>query len=460
MFVERPSGGCICAICHDVLQDASALNCGHTFCNECIKSLGGGAGGKVCPNCRVAVTSSNPNYAVRDIIDAMQVRCPLNLGVDGGGDDNSNGDSYHDHEEGNADGGGNACSKKRKRDNDGDVPRGCSWTGQLQNLRDHEGICGFKVISCSVEGCQHSCMRKDMVEHLSGTAGAVMHLSLSYERKLAAMEGSYERKLRDIEKKYDGKLKELESSCVTLHNDSHHERAVNDEKCKKLESNMYTWLYHERYEDDCRSLKECNRDDFPLEMKVFRIRRRDMYYFPTLGLVCVFVFRGAWIPVVYRKKRDPVFHSTLQFPPGFFHLNVDPKGVMYPNGTFREILYSVQNLLMQPDQRMIRNPEAGSLLQSGEYNSRFISGILPYQYDSRIKYIENQHALECAKESLQENEYIDHSAVIHIPHVPSGIGNGGYGGRMGWGSKLKYFIIQTMQIMGGESGCELLKIGR
>ena len=32
IFASEPAGRFICAICHDVLKDACALNCGHTFC--------------------------------------------------------------------------------------------------------------------------------------------------------------------------------------------------------------------------------------------------------------------------------------------------------------------------------------------------------------------------------------------------------------------------------------------
>ena len=73
IFASGPSEGFICAICHDVLKDAFSLNCGHTFCGGCIDAL---PWDPSCPNCRVSVTSSNPNYAMRDVIGELAVKCP------------------------------------------------------------------------------------------------------------------------------------------------------------------------------------------------------------------------------------------------------------------------------------------------------------------------------------------------------------------------------------------------
>ena len=76
IFASEPSEGFICAICHDVLKDACSLNCGHTFCEGCIDSCRASSSNPSCPNCRVTVTSSNPNYVVRDVIGELAVRCP------------------------------------------------------------------------------------------------------------------------------------------------------------------------------------------------------------------------------------------------------------------------------------------------------------------------------------------------------------------------------------------------
>lgn len=298
IFLEQPSASCVCAICHDVLRDASSLNCGHTFCDECIKALtGSGNGSSVCPNCRVPVANAHPNYVVRDIIDVMQVRCPQWNSVGGSGGDEGNDDGENDATGGE----GGSNSNKRKRDDDDGSSR-CTWTGQVQNLKSHDDECELKVISCGLAGCQHSCMRKDMDGHRSGTAGTVMHLALNYERKMEAMEKSYEKKLKDLEKKYDEKLTKQKK------------------QIEKLKTTMHTDFMHERYLDDIRSLKEFTRDDFPLDMHVIRIRSisREDTRGAVCGLLCVFIVKGASIPVIYRRRQDSYFSSTVKFPTDSF----------------------------------------------------------------------------------------------------------------------------------------------
>ena len=39
IFISEPCQGVLCAICHDVLKDAKAFNCGHTFCANCVDDI-------------------------------------------------------------------------------------------------------------------------------------------------------------------------------------------------------------------------------------------------------------------------------------------------------------------------------------------------------------------------------------------------------------------------------------
>ena len=56
LFTTEPAAGCICAICHDVLKDASSfVECGHTFCNSCINASLMNDNDS-CPNCRAEVS--------------------------------------------------------------------------------------------------------------------------------------------------------------------------------------------------------------------------------------------------------------------------------------------------------------------------------------------------------------------------------------------------------------------
>ena len=69
------SSSFFCAVCLDVLEDASSYRtCGHTFCDGCISECL--AANPTCPTCRKPVhTGCNPNYSLRDIIDKLEVKC-------------------------------------------------------------------------------------------------------------------------------------------------------------------------------------------------------------------------------------------------------------------------------------------------------------------------------------------------------------------------------------------------
>ena len=157
-FCSTPADSFICAICHDVLKDACALNCGHTFCAECIESCRASSNNPSCPNCRVVVTSSNPNYIVREVIGGLSVRCP-------------------DSEE-------------------------CEWNGQINDIDSHGNTCMFKTITCEVEGCDHTCQRKDMADHASNTDVKFKHMELKYDKKL----NEVEKKFTEIREDYERKL--------------------------------------------------------------------------------------------------------------------------------------------------------------------------------------------------------------------------------------------------------------
>lgn len=112
------------------------------------------------------------------MVELMQVKCP--------------------HGEGSEDG-----PNTRRRGEDGDAMSvGCSWTGDCKNLHMHEVECEFKVITCSIAGCNHKCRRRDMKSHLSGD-GFLVHMSImqaNYEKKLSDMQLSYENRIKLLNK--------------------------------------------------------------------------------------------------------------------------------------------------------------------------------------------------------------------------------------------------------------------
>ena len=132
-----------------------------------------------CPNCRVAIASSNPNYVVREIIDELQVRCP------------------------------NSTE--------------CNWMGRVKDLQGHDNTCMYEVIECDVEGCTHTCLRKDMANHLSDMNVKLQHMELKYDKKLKEMGKTcgrkmiqMETKLKEMETKYERKMQEYENRLQTM----------------------------------------------------------------------------------------------------------------------------------------------------------------------------------------------------------------------------------------------------
>ena len=206
MFSPEPAASCICVICHDILKDASSLKeCGHTFCEECInQSL---TKNPSCPSCRAAVTGVNPAYIVRQIVDEMQVRCP----------------EWEVHE------GRAQCrsgNKRKRSENDGNciVAAGCNWKGPLKELHAHASVCDFKVVTCGVIGCNHTCKRKDMEGHLSG-AGMLLHVDLirtGYEKRMEDISQSirtdFEKQMKVMEtyimEKYEAKMMDMQNQML------------------------------------------------------------------------------------------------------------------------------------------------------------------------------------------------------------------------------------------------------
>lgn len=65
-----------CPVCLSQYNDSErrpmSLRCGHTLCNECTSCLTG-AGQRRCPTCRECFTTSSPNYALCDLVDAANL---------------------------------------------------------------------------------------------------------------------------------------------------------------------------------------------------------------------------------------------------------------------------------------------------------------------------------------------------------------------------------------------------
>ena len=67
----------VCSICLSVFSDPRTLNCGHTYCWDCIKDWVKAK--RDCPQCKSKVTNINKikkNVMVNDLIDDLPVNCP------------------------------------------------------------------------------------------------------------------------------------------------------------------------------------------------------------------------------------------------------------------------------------------------------------------------------------------------------------------------------------------------
>ena len=242
----------VCAICHDVLENATSLKeCGHSFCNECIKLCLEST--PSCPTCRVnveGVSSCEPAFSCRELIDSMKIRCTN--GRDTIQTLQSILGSMHNC------GNDEESSKKRKRDDTSlsdniEEKVGCDWTGTLKERQQHEGVCEHKIITCSVEGCNHTCKRKDMESHLTSGAGIMLHMDL----KVKAMKD-------------------------------------------QLKSDMRVETNHMRYALDCRSWVEDNGGTDTTGVNVYQIRRE------TTSLVyCASLFRRLLSYPNVQNARNP-----------------------------------------------------------------------------------------------------------------------------------------------------------
>jgi len=170
-FIETPDEEWICAICRDVFEDPVCTPCGHSFCTACLdRSL---ANDDRCPTCRteglILDESLGRNCglerAVQKFILKSTVRCSNK--------------AQSEFEP----------SSVRRRLNNGKVstePRACSWTGKLDDWKKHcHDECIFHVMPCSVQGCDHTCIRRDMPNHMVDSIAK--HMGLMVDAKTKAL---------------------------------------------------------------------------------------------------------------------------------------------------------------------------------------------------------------------------------------------------------------------------------
>jgi ubiquitin-conjugating enzyme E2 I len=205
--------------------------------------------------------------------------------------------------------GGDSRKKRRGNDGgaivqDGDV---CTWTGECKDLHKHEEECEFKMVKCTIKGCFHECIRKDMSKHLSGD-GLLRHLNL--------MEQAHDKKIAEMQKLFEEQVGDMKKRIESLEHD---------------EIQM-------RYINDCRAWIKTDALD---EFTIYQIRDKKRYQWsnensPITGLLCYIPgpkgsdWEDARIPMTlryrsYRMQKPP--HCKV--PGGFFHVHAYPSGTIY-----------------------------------------------------------------------------------------------------------------------------------
>ena len=110
-----PVSNFLCAICLNVFRNASTLECGHTFCINCIHQ----SRQERCSLCRAPFHDIVPDYSKRMEIMGLQVSCK------------------HD---------------------------GCTITESLRTIAHHEQCCAYQLMPC--KDCKTEYQRQDMETHL------------------------------------------------------------------------------------------------------------------------------------------------------------------------------------------------------------------------------------------------------------------------------------------------------
>lgn len=131
-----------CPICHCIMQDAVATNCGHCFCKPCLQRWLGTASRTPCPTCRESVYQIIDLYALRKVIDSRDQACPACSAMHPAS-------TLARHVD--------TCLQRTVRCS-------CGWAGTLQDRAAHPTDCGL-LISCMDE-CPWLGTREDYQAHV------------------------------------------------------------------------------------------------------------------------------------------------------------------------------------------------------------------------------------------------------------------------------------------------------
>eukprot|EP00794_Sanderia_malayensis_P017307 gene17307-19040_t len=121
-FVSSVDQNLVCNICTGVMEQAVVTLCGHSFCEECLKTWLDRPDTDSCPGCRSYTSRFDliPNISVRSMIDSLLVWC-----------DNSE--------------------------------RGCKIVMRFESLRKHLEGCDYREVKCSA--CGDTMAKNELASH-------------------------------------------------------------------------------------------------------------------------------------------------------------------------------------------------------------------------------------------------------------------------------------------------------
>jgi len=320
LFVETPDDEWICAICQDVLEDPVCTPCGHSFCSACLAEWL--TDNEQCPTCRTEGLSLGDGdgntgrnccdqRAFKKFILKSKVSCA----------------KFLKNSEGKAE---EPASARRRLNNgkaaDATSSTSCEWTGILDDWYKHrQEECQFSFTCCSVRGCDHTCIRKDLSKHM--VEDIARHMELMVDEKTESLAQEYDQKLQEVKDQHLFELGE-----------------------QRIISFCQQWIRH--------------RPDALFDVCVYRPHRR--YGDKRAPSLLVGIpgplntpWEGGLFPAVVELSSLDLA-PRFKFPPGFHHVNV------YPSGTISvftlneeagwttlhsipELLFSVQQLLAHPN---------------------------------------------------------------------------------------------------------------
>ena len=65
----------VCSICQEMFVSPGIIDCGHTFCTNCITNWKEKSKKETCPICRGHFKRIIPDYLTLSLIDLLQVKC-------------------------------------------------------------------------------------------------------------------------------------------------------------------------------------------------------------------------------------------------------------------------------------------------------------------------------------------------------------------------------------------------